>query len=153
MRISQKGIDFIKSHEKFKPMYYLDQGGKGTIGYGHTRTARPGMRVTREQADELAKQDIGYHEKIVNKLLDKVKRSQGQHDALVSFQYNTGHLPDSTLLKKINSGMDVGEAMEQEFPRWVHVKGKKSKGLINRRNDELYMANPEQDEQELTGEI
>ena len=53
MRISQAGIDLIKSFEGLKLEAYRDPVGVVTIGWGHTKTARMGQRISRERAEEL----------------------------------------------------------------------------------------------------
>jgi lysozyme len=60
--------------------------------------------------------------------------SQNEWDALVSFHYNTGGLPKSTLLQKLNSGDRKGAAAE--FHRWNKGGGKVLPGLTRRRASE-----------------
>ncbi|WP_420285117.1 lysozyme, partial [Serratia liquefaciens] len=72
------------------------------------------------------------YEQGVNQLV-KVKITQGQFDALVSFAYNLGlrSLSTSTLLQKMNTGDKQGAA--NEFGRWVNAGGVKLNGLVMRR--------------------
>jgi len=51
--------------------------------------------------------------------LVKVPLTQNQFDALVSFQYNTGGLAGSTLLRKLNAGDYQGAA--DQFLLWDKV--------------------------------
>ncbi|EDH9820259.1 TPA_asm: lysozyme, partial [Salmonella enterica subsp. enterica serovar Typhimurium] len=77
---------------------------------------------------------VGY-ENDVSRLV-KVKLTQGQFDALVSFAYNLGArtLSSSTLLRKLNSGDYAGAA--DEFLRWNKAGGKVLNGLTRRREAE-----------------
>ena len=104
MKISQRGIDLIKSSEGLKLKAYLCPAGIWTIGYGFTKGVRAGMTITEEQATQRLMNEICTREKELNDILDKyhVVVNQNQFDALVSFQFNTGALGNSTLLKKLN---------------------------------------------------
>lgn len=66
----------------------------------------------------------------------KVKLTQNQFDALVSFVYNVGvgAFRTSTLLRKLNNGDYVGAAAE--FKRWKFGGGKELPGLVRRRKAE-----------------
>ena len=137
MKTSDAGLNLIKDFEQLRLHVYDDQGGKPTIGWGHL--LQPGenfLDITKEQADNLLKDDLTDAEKTVNKLV-KVPLTQNKFDALVSFVFNVGigNFMLSTLLKKLNA-KDY-EAIPEQLKRWVYVKGKKSKGLERRRNAEI----------------
>lgn len=93
------------------------------------------MKITKEQAEKLFAMDIQIHENNINKLV-KVPLTQGQFDALVSFEFNIGYgaFKDSTLLRLLNAGK-YRESAEQ-FTRWVYSGGKISAGLQKRREEE-----------------
>jgi len=133
MKISEKGIEFLKQREGEKLTRYLDSVGKPTIGVGHL--ILPGEdyeHITPEQSTELLKKDLEWAEKAVNSLV-RVALSQNQYDALVSFVFNVGEhaLTISTLLKKLNSSDYKGAA--DEFLKWNMAGGKRIQGLANRR--------------------
>lgn len=141
MRTSQAGIDLIHSFETLKLDAYKDPGSKNglpiTIGWGSTRdeNGKPialGMRWTKERADARFAADLADEEATVARVAPKT--TQGQFDALVSFQYNTGALASSTLLKKHNAGDYAGA--KAEFAKWVYNDGKKMNGLVRRRQAE-----------------
>lgn len=71
----------------------------------------------------------------------KVRLTQSQFDALVSFVYNVGveAFRTSTLLRKLNGADYVGAAAE--FKRWKMGGGKVLPGLIRRRKreEELFL--------------
>lgn len=135
MRISQAGIDLIKSFEGLKLEAYRDPVGVVTIGWGHTKTARMGQRISRERAEELLRADVSEFEKCVSVALS-VPVSQPQFDALVSWAYNVGcgAMRGSTLMRKLNAG-DVQGAAGQ-FLRWNKAGGRVLNGLTRRREAE-----------------
>lgn len=140
MRISDKGISLIKQFEGLRLTAYQDSVGVWTIGYGWTlpvdgKPIRPGMTIKDETAERLLRTGLVGYESDVSKLV-KVKLTQGQFDALVSFAYNLGArtLSTSTLLQKLNAGDYAGAA--DEFPRWNKAGGKVLPGLTRRREAE-----------------
>lgn len=141
-KTNQNGIDHIKRWEGLKTTAYRDQAGVLTIGYGHTSSAgspmvTSGMKISEAEAEEILKKDLRIFEERVSRLV-KVDLTDNQFAALVSFDFNTGALHSSTLLKKLNRG-DY-ESVPSELMKWVKVTvdGKKmtSKGLVNRRASE-----------------
>ncbi|VVT49241.1 Phage-related lysozyme (muraminidase) [Kosakonia radicincitans] len=140
MEISNKGIALIKQFEGLRLDAYQDSVGVWTIGYGWTQPVdgKPitkGMVIKPETAERLLKTGLVSYESDVSKLI-KVKLTQGQFDALVSFAYNLGmrSLSTSTLLRKLNAGDYRGAA--DEFPRWNKAGGKVLDGLTRRREAE-----------------
>ena len=135
MRASKKAYDIIQEFEGCRLDAYQDSVGVWTIGYGHTKTAKKGMRIDRREANRLLLEDVAHHAKGVDSLL-KVDVNQNQFDALVSFAFNlgVGALGKSTLLRKLNNGDTAGAAAE--FDRWVYAGGKKLNGLVRRRDAE-----------------
>ncbi|MFA7658757.1 MAG: lysozyme [Candidatus Gastranaerophilaceae bacterium] len=135
MKISQKGINLIKNFEGCRLEAYKCPAGVWTIGYGHTRTARYGMKIDQATAEILLKQDLIIHENNVSRLV-KVPLTQNQFDALVSFEYNVGYgnFSSSTLLRKLNARRF--DEVPAEFKKWVYGGGKVLPGLVKRREAE-----------------
>ena len=135
METSNKGYEFIKSHQGLRLKAYRCPGGVWTIGYGHTPGVKEGDVITKDQAEELLKKDIKEIEDKLNSL--NLNLTQNQFDALVSFIFNVGwsNFKSSTLLKKIKINPD-DPSIRGEFGRWVFANGKKLNGLIKRRKDE-----------------
>jgi lysozyme len=133
MKTSQNGIKMIENFEGLKLDSYRDGGGVLTIGYGHTEGVKEGEKVTQDEAEAFLKSDIETAEKAVNSV--KVPLNTNEFDSLVSFQFNTGGLEGSTLLKLLNEGNFNGAA--NEFPKWDHDNGKVVQGLLNRREAEM----------------
>jgi len=143
-QFSQAGIKLVAKLEGCILHEYKDSAGVPTIGYGHTGGVYEGQRITQAQADELLRKDLAKFVDRVNKFV-KVPINQNQFDALVIFDFNTGSLGTSTLLKKLNAGDYKGAAAE--FDVWNKITnpntGKKvvSQGLVNRRNAEQALFN------------
>lgn len=138
MKISEKGIEFIKKEEGEVLHSYKCQAGVWTIGVGHTgKDVKPGMIITKEISSELLKQDLRRFEETVNKSI-KVDITQSQFDALVSLCFNigTGAFAKSTLVKKINANAPL-EEIEAEFRKWRRGGGKVLPVLVARREREI----------------
>jgi lysozyme len=138
MKTSEKGIALIKSHEGMRLNAYLCPAKVWTIGYGHTSAAGEpkvvqGMKITRQEAEEILRRDLAKFEDRVNRLA-KVPLTQGQFDALVSFDFNTGKLHSSTLLKRLNAGKYA--EVPRHLMRWTKGGGRELPGLVRRRRDE-----------------
>lgn len=148
MKTSKNGIEVLHYFESCKLEAYPDAGSKDgkpyTIGWGSTgKDIYLGLKWTQEQADKRFEKDLEAFEKGVLSLV-KVRITQGQFDALVSFAYNVGldidldniaqGLGDSTLLKLLNNGDYVGAS--NQFAKWNKNDGKVMLGLIRRRTAE-----------------
>lgn len=150
MQISENGVKFIKRFEAYLKELpdgsctaYQEVLGKKkdgtpildipTIGWGCTKGVKMGMVWTKEQAEAAFREEIAEHEAIVSRVVT-VELTQGQYDALVSFNYNCGQLPGSTLLKRINAGK-FDKALN-EFDRFVFASGVRMRGLERRRAGE-----------------
>lgn len=137
-RINADGLALIKQWEGCELISYKDVAGIWTIGYGHTSAAgipfvKPAMRINAQEAEDILRSDLRKFEERVNRLV-KVQLNDNQFAVLVSFDFNTGKLHSSTLLKKLNAG-DY-DAVPGELMKWVNAGGKKVKGLVNRRSAE-----------------
>lgn len=131
-RINGVGLDLIKDFEGLRLNSYRDAVGVWTIGYGHTRTAGPGQRITNAQATALLREDVANFENAVTRAV-RVPITENQFAALVSFAYNVGSgaLNSSTLLRRLNAGDTLGAA--DEFLRWNRAGGRVLAGLTRRR--------------------
>jgi lysozyme len=142
MRISDKGLSFIKRYEgRFLKAYYCPAGVL-TIGYGHTNLSGvkpkvyPGMTITAEQADQILRDTLAaVYEPAVQRNV-KVPLTQHQYDALVSFVYNVGegNFKKSGVLRAVNSKNYA--AVPGLLMQWTKANGKVLQGLVNRRRDE-----------------
>lgn len=132
MKISNNGIDLIKSFEGLRLKAYKDSVGVPTIGYGHTKNVKMGDVISLKTAEQFLLDDIRIFEEGVLALV-KIEITQNMFDALVSFSFNLGlgNLAKSTLLKKINS--KLFKEAGNEFVRWNKAGGVVLKGLTRRR--------------------
>lgn len=136
MKISQTGLDLIKSFEGLKLKAYQDVVGVWTVGFGSTGPhVKPGMIITAKQAEDLLRDDVSRFEACVSKQVS-VPLSQNQFDALVSFAFNLGcgNLASSTLLRKLNAKDYAGASLE--FTKWNRAGGSVLPGLTRRREAE-----------------
>jgi len=138
--ISAEGLNHIKQWESLRLTAYRNFANEPwTIGYGHTSNAgppkvTPGMRITADEAERILRADVAKFEARVVALV-KVPLTDSQFAALVSFDYNTGALGNSTLLRRLNAG-DY-DAVPGELAKWVNADGKRVQGLVNRRASEI----------------
>lgn len=139
MKLSERGADFIKAKEGLRLEAYQCEAGKWTIGYGHRRDVKEGMRITEHQAEVVFTSDAESFEDGVSYMTKDVDLTQSQFDALVSLAFNIGvtRFATSNLLRKLKRG-DVAGAAE-EFAKWRLADGKVSEGLVKRRAEEKAM--------------
>ena len=155
MKVSQKCIQQIKLDEGVKNKPYQCPAILWTVGVGHVidpAHARVPLAdrkklpipagwdrvLSADEIDEILRKDLNRFEQGVLRLI-KVKLTQGQFDALVSFSFNVGlgNLQNSTLRMKLNRGDYEGAA--EQFLVWTKAGGKVLKGLVIRRTHEKEM--------------
>lgn len=132
LRASPEVKAFIKSFETLELATYDDGAGVLTIGWGHTSGVQPGMKITRTQAEDWFRADLGVAEGVV-RLFVKVPLAQHEYDALVSFIFNVGggNFGKSTMRTCLNE-LRYEDAAD-EFPKWRLAGGKVMRGLVRRR--------------------
>ena len=155
MRIDQAGIDFIKSAEGVKNFVYADSAGLPTIGVGHLLTQdeltsgkihidgkshKYHDGLTDDVIDRLLLRDLHIAELVVNSNV-RVKLTQNQYNAVVSFAFNVGvgAFRKSTLLRLLNNS--AYESVPDQMRRWVFSAGRQIQGLKNRREKEVKLWN------------
>jgi len=149
MKTSTNGRKFI-AKEEGNILYAYDDAtnkrvnvgdtvrGTITIGVGHTTaagspTVTPGMTITASESDAILAKDLAAVEAQINNLV-KVPVNQNQYDALVSFQFNTGGLARSQILRSLNAGDYDGAA--SAFMNWTKANGNATL-LAGRRQREI----------------
>jgi lysozyme len=149
MKLTTKGIAFLKSLESLRLVSYRDQAGVWTIGYGCTGPrVVPSLQITIAQAESMLRDALVPVEAAVNAML-KVPVTQNEYTALCCFVYNVG-VPKfehggpfghpCTLIADLNAG--DRERAANEFDRWIHYFDHQtgfwlvSEGLVNRRRRE-----------------
>jgi len=131
----EKAKRLIKEFEGLRLTAYLCPAGVWTIGYGHTKGVKKGMKIDQTEADRLLDIDLIDVARAIRKFV-KVDLNDNQVQSLVSFIFNVGSgaFSKSTLLKKINLKEFAFASLE--FDKWVYAKGKKLSGLVRRRKAE-----------------
>ena len=140
------GKILIKMSEGVRLTAYKCPAGIPTIGYGHTGTvnSKPIIanvtKITQKQADLLLTNDLKRFENAVNKNV-KVKLTQNQFDALISFTYNLGEGGLQQLIKC--SGLNQGkyQNVPAHMIQYCKANGKELQGLKNRRMREIVLWN------------
>lgn len=139
---SIKDIELIKRHEGLRlTAYKPTPNDVWTIGYGHTKTTKQGMKITEAGADALLRQDIVWVEDVIKRYV-KVPLTQNQYDALASLIFNIGEgqFSRSTVLKRLNDRDYIGAA--DAFLMWNKQRNRTTgqleplKGLTRRREEE-----------------
>jgi lysozyme len=130
-----KAKKIIREIERLRLQAYLCPAKVWTIGWGHTKGVKKGMRITEEQAEELLREDMQDAIDVVERL--NADLSDNQYNALVSFVFNIGGsaFATSTIRRKILANPN-DKKIKDEFLRWVYADGKMLKGLENRRKKE-----------------
>ena len=144
--VSSDGLNIVKKFEGLHKVTkegdvraYRCPAGKWTIGYGHTRGVKSGMRASVAECNEMLIADLHEAGNDVRRYVN-VPLSQNQYDALVSFVFNlgAGNFKSSTLLKRLNQGRY--EDVPAQLLRWnkARVDGvlTELRGLTRRRTAE-----------------
>lgn len=139
--MNEKAIKLIKEFEQLYLEAYLCPAGVWTIGWGHTKGVKPGMKITEEQAEELLEEDMQEAIRVVERL--NVDLSDNQYNALVSFVFNIGGsaFATSTIRRKILANPENPKIAE-EIKKWKYATNPKTKkkevlpGLVRRRKRE-----------------
>ena len=143
-RLSMKGAAFIGHFEGFRGNLYNDPVGHCTIGFGHlvhrgpingSEPAEFKKGITRERGLELLREDASSCAQEISHSV-KVKLTDPQADALISFAFNvgTGAFKESTLLKLLNQS-DY-DSVPAQLKRWTKASGQTLPGLVTRRKAE-----------------
>lgn len=153
-----KDIEKLAEYEKINGKWtgfivaYDDGSAVPTIGYGHTGlvNGKPIVigktKITVAQAELFLTQDVKHFENSINTLV-KVKLTQNQFDALMSFTYNNGAGGLQNLID--SSGLNLGHYAEVPYHLIQYDKARNpktkeleySEGLHKRRLREIVLWN------------
>lgn len=119
---------------------YRCPAGVWTIGYGHTKGVKEGVKITEAEAEQLLAEDCKYYERMVGLMVTE-PLSDLQMDALECLAYNIGvsALRGSTLMRLINAGEQDELRLREAWSRWVYAGNKRLAGLERRRQAEADM--------------
>ena len=130
MKTSRRGINLIKEFEGLRLTAYKCPAGVYTIGYGHTRGVKRGMKITEEEASAYLTADLRNSEKAVEQYDRIYHWNQSEFDALVSFTFNCGAANLRSLLR---NGRRNRSQIAATLPLYRKAGGKVLKGLERRR--------------------
>jgi GH24 family phage-related lysozyme (muramidase) len=138
MRLSQRGVNLIKSFEGFSAVAYKPVKAEKfwTIGYGdYGPHVHQGQRITRAEAEKRLRRRLKEFEAGVDRLVT-THINQNRFDALVSLAYNIGlgAFANSTVLRMVNQRKFKRAAAA--FHLFVFGATGKLLGLVRRRNAE-----------------
>jgi lysozyme len=121
---SRAALDLIKRFEGYRRAAARLPDGRWTIGYGHTKTARPGAEVSEADAEALLIYDLmevsgAIHDAVYTPL------TQNQFDALAAFVFNVGieNFRHSAVLRRLNEGALLQAAYALELWRRADFEG------------------------------
>lgn len=126
MRISRAGLELIKRFEGYQEHSVPIGSGQYMIGYGHTKSARAGLRISEENADAILREyDLPPVEKAVSEHV-LAPLTQNEFDALVSLVFNIGieAFRGSEVLALINSGEKLRAAEALSAWRKAQIEGR-----------------------------
>jgi lysozyme len=137
---TRAAIDLIKRFEGFRAKAAELPGGRWTIGYGHTKSARPGAVISEADADALLIYDVAAVTAAINQWVFS-PLTQNQFDALTAFVFNIG-LPNfrrSSVLRRLNEGSYLQAACAMEMWRTADFEGERIviDALVRRRSAEM----------------
>ena len=136
-----KAIELIKEFEELHLEAYLCPAGVWTIGWGHTKGVKQGMKIMESEAEKLLEQDMLEAAKVLEEVVCRL--SIDQYNALVSFVFNIGVAAyrKSTLRKMVLANPE-NPKIADEMKKWVYATNPKTKkkevlpGLVRRRERE-----------------
>lgn len=125
LRTSRAGLELIKSFEGFREAAARLPDGRWTIGYGHVRSAREGVAITEQDAEDLLRYDLQGIEDAILALV-YAPLTQSQFDALASLVFNIspGQFKDSEILGRINAGEYLAAAAGFDAWRKARINGR-----------------------------
>lgn len=133
MKTSKNGIEMIKKFEGLRLRAYKCPAGVYTIGYGHTGSVAPNMKISKETAEKFLIDDLKKFENHVNEINVKYKYrfNQNEFDSLVSFAFNIGNIRQLTA-----NGTRKKSVIAEKMLLYTKAGGVTLKGLVNRRKAE-----------------
>ena len=138
-RVTGNLIEFFRREEGFRNEAYQDPGGVWTIGMGHTSAAgglqvTPGLTLTDGEVYRLFEMDIAKFAARVDSAV-KVPITDAMRTALISYDYNTGAIVGSEIVRLLNEGQY--EAAQEALRNGINtVKGVPNAVLTARRGRE-----------------
>ena len=123
-QVSEAGLQLIMSFEGYRASAAQLPDGRWTIGYGHTKSARAGAKVSPADARILLLYDLSEINLAMQALIF-TPLSQNQVDALSSFTFNIGleSFQTSAVLQRVNEGALLQAACAIDLWRRAQLQG------------------------------
>lgn len=123
-QVSRAGLELIKRFEGYRGRAARLPDGRWTIGYGHTKTARPGAEVSLDDAEALLIYDLLPVTQAVREH-SHAPLGQNQFDALCAFAFNIGleAFRGSDVLRHLNAGEPLQAAGAMDLWRKADLDG------------------------------
>lgn len=140
MNLSDKGLAVLQHFEGCELTAYRCSAKVWTIGYGHTKSAKRGMKIAQADAVELLKSDLDNFESAVMRSINGAPTTQNQFDAMVCLAFNIGAsaFHRSTVCRRHRN--QEGEASTAAaFHMWKKAGGRVLAGLVRRRKSEAHL--------------
>ena len=136
-RVSENGINLIRSFEGYMPRVYRDSGGVETIGYGETDknfiNKYRATGISRQDADaQLRNRAQWFYDGVARRTKGWDKLNQQQRDALTSYAYNIG-LGGYGAHKHLLSAIERGDYENAALNINAGFNDARNPGLKNRR--------------------
>lgn len=136
-------VEAVKDFEGFRNRPYVCSGGRLTIGYGHTLTAKKYKQISKTEAEKLLEMDLKRAKKKVMAHV-AVPLTDAQLACLTSFTFNCG---EGSLKRLVGGNMRLNsgnyESVEKILPQYRKAGGKVLRGLEKRRQWEMTLWNQE----------
>ena len=140
LETSAVGIALIKKYEGCRLKAYKCPADVWTIGYGNTKFAEPGKRITKQQAGAYLRYDLHRFENYVTRVIPRML-AWHEYDALVSFSFNLGYRITGEFRTAVVSGNTALALYKIRLYSKARVRGvlTELRGLVRRRNDEAWL--------------
>lgn len=140
--LEKEEVPIMRVYDDKRPRTILKPGqkvlGKLTAGVGHTGADLTiGMTVTQDMVDAWLAADLQIAvNRLRNKVGDKIiaDMTDNQYAAMLSFVFNLG-TPGTGIWTALKNRQ--WDSVPSEMVKFVYWEGKKSEGLVNRRNAEV----------------
>ena len=128
--------DMIRRFEGLRLNPYQCPAGVWTVGFGHTRGVKPGVKITHRLAEAMLAEDAFDAAIAAGKASPVLWGDDARHAAIADFIFNLGatRYKASTLKKRVDA--EDWDAAAAEIRRWVFGGGKRLPGLVKRREAE-----------------
>lgn len=147
-RVTRPMLELVKRFEGLRRVSAQLPDGGYTLGYGHVRTARPGLEIGPDDAEALLRWDL-------SEVAQRVEAwtfaplTAPQFEALTALAFNIGleNFRRSAVLRHVNSGDLIAAADAFEHWRYAEVQGRVAAldALVRRRTAEKahFLSSPE----------